>query len=177
MAQNVSPRGGVGGSRKMNEGTAGTPRDTHSVSKRLQSELMSLMMNSREGISAFPDGENLFKWIGTISGPEETAFAGLTFKLSLEFPSGYPYVAPTVKFTSPCFHPNVDTAGQICLDILKDKWSALLDVRTILISIQSLLGEPNIESPLNMKAAEMWKNQTAYKKHLLEVVHKDSTNN
>jgi len=67
-------------------------------------------------------------------------FSGLTFKLSLEFPSGYPYTAPTVKFTSACFHPNVDTAGNICLDILKDKWSALLDVRTILISIQSLLG-------------------------------------
>jgi len=67
-------------------------------------------------------------------------YAGLSFKLSLEFPSGYPYVPPVVKFTSACFHPNIDSAGHICLDILKDKWSALLDVRTILISIQSLLG-------------------------------------
>lgn len=63
----------------------------------------------------------------------------LRYKLSLEFPSGYPYNAPTVRFLTPCYHPNVDTQGNICLDILKDKWSALYDVRTILLSIQSLL--------------------------------------
>uniref|UniRef100_A0A8B9ENF4 Ubiquitin conjugating enzyme E2 C n=1 Tax=Anser cygnoides TaxID=8845 RepID=A0A8B9ENF4_ANSCY len=55
----------------------------------------------------------------------------------------------------------VPQRGNICLDILKDKWSALYDVRTILLSIQSLLAEPNIESPLNTHAAELWKNQTA----------------
>lgn len=67
-------------------------------------------------------------------------YEDLRYKLSLEFPSGYPYNAPTVKFLTPCYHPNVDTQGNICLDILKDKWSALYDVRTILLSIQSLLG-------------------------------------
>ena len=46
-----------------------------------------------------------------------------------------------VRFTSPCFHPNVDKHGNICLDILKENWSALYEVRTILLSIQSLLGE------------------------------------
>lgn len=65
---------------------------------------------------------------------------GLTYKLTLEFPHSYPYSAPVVRFATPCFHPNVDSAGNICLDILKDKWSALYDVRTILLSIQSLLG-------------------------------------
>jgi ubiquitin-conjugating enzyme E2 C len=176
MAQNVSPRGGVGSSRKMNDGTLGSSKDSHSVSKRLQSELMNLMMKGDKGISAFPDGDNIFKWVGTITGPEETVFAGITFKLALEFPSAYPYTAPAVKFTSPCFHPNVDSVGNICLDILKDKWSALLDVRTILISIQSLLAEPNIDSPLNLKAAHMWKNQEMYKKHLVEVIHKGTSN-
>ncbi|XP_050644233.1 ubiquitin-conjugating enzyme E2 C-like isoform X3 [Macaca thibetana thibetana] len=57
-------------------------------------------------------------------------------------------------------------SGSICLDILKDKWSALYDVRTILLSIQSLLGKPNIDSPLNTHAAELWKNPTAFKKYL-----------
>ena len=66
-------------------------------------------------------------------------YEGLKYKLSLDFPNGYPYNAPTVKFVTPCFHPNVDQHGNICLDILKEKWSALYDVRTILISIQSLL--------------------------------------
>ncbi|XP_030741615.1 ubiquitin-conjugating enzyme E2 C-like isoform X3 [Echinops telfairi] len=101
-----------------------------SVGKRLQQELMTLMMS---------------------------VYKGLRYKLSLEFPSGYPYNAPTVKFLTPCYHPNVDTQGNICLDILKDKWSALYDVRTILLSIQTLLGEPYIDSPLNTHAAELWK--------------------
>jgi len=67
-------------------------------------------------------------------------YENLNYKLSLEFPSGYPYQAPTVKFDTPCYHPNVDQSGNICLDILKEKWSALYDVRTILLSLQSLLG-------------------------------------
>ena len=58
----------------------------------------------------------------------------------MEFPSSYPYSPPTVKFITSCFHPNVDLDGNICLDILKDKWSASYDVRTILLSLQSLLG-------------------------------------
>lgn len=50
-------------------------------------------------------------------------------------------MAPTVKFDSPCYHPNVCiSSGAICLDILQDKWSAVLSVQTILLSIQSLLG-------------------------------------
>lgn len=72
--------------------------------------------------------------------PPPQVYDGLRYRLSLEFPAGYPYQAPRVKFISPCFHPNVDDKGFICLDILKDKWSALYDVRSILLSIQSLLG-------------------------------------
>ena len=95
-------------------------------------------------------------------------YDGLVYKLSLNFPNGYPFTAPTVKFIAPCFHPNVDSYGNICLDILKDKWSALYDVRTILLSIQSLLGDPNNDSPLNGQAATLWADQVAYKKKLLE---------
>lgn len=100
-------------------------------------------MSSTPGISAFPQDGNLLSWTGTIKGPEDTYYDGLTFKLSLEFPSNYPMSPPTVLFTTPMFHPNVDMAGRICLDILKDKWSAVYNVQSILLSLQSLLGEPN----------------------------------
>lgn len=129
-------------------------------------------MSGDKGISAFPESDNLFKWVGTIDGAQGTVcthgsfgllcsqqkvkfcsvlpvqvYEGLRYRLSLEFPAGYPYQAPRVKFVTPCFHPNVDEHGFICLDILKDKWSALYDVRSILLSIQSLLGGKCVITP------------------------------
>lgn len=129
---------------------------------------MSLMVSQDKSVTAFPEGENLFKWIGTISGPKDSVYETLKYKLSLQFPNSYPYTAPSVKFVTPCFHPNVDTGGNICLDILKEKWSALYDVRTILLSIQALLGEPNVDSPLNAIAAELWRTPEEYKKHVFD---------
>jgi ubiquitin-conjugating enzyme E2 C len=179
MAQNVNPVGGnmmrqlhdqadKDGAGKVNGSSS------QQVSKRLQSELMNLMMSQDKGISAFPDGDNLLSWIGTIQGPQDSVYDGLNYKLRLEFPAGYPYQSPTVKFMTPCFHPNVDTHGNICLDILKENWSAAYEVRTILISIQSLLGEPNNASPLNTHAAELWQNQVLYKKYLIEHYDKEA---
>ena len=69
--------------------------------------------------SAFPSGDSLFHWVGTIKGADGTAYAGLTYRLSLGFGPEYPFKAPTVKFETGCYHPNVDPAGNICLDILK----------------------------------------------------------
>jgi len=101
-----------------------------------------------------------------LAGPKETVYDGQRYRLLLEFPNNYPYSPPNCRFITPCFHPNIDLSGNLCLDILKEKWSALYDVRTILLSIQSLLGEPNNESPLNSQAATMWKSQSDYKKYL-----------
>lgn len=110
----------------------------------LQSELMQLMVSPSPGISAFPDADgNLLSWIATITGPSETPYEGLTFKLSFSFPNNYPYSPPTVLFKTPIYHPNVDFSGRICLDILRDKWSAVYNVQNVLLSLQSLLGEPN----------------------------------
>ncbi|KAI9817198.1 MAG: Ubiquitin-conjugating enzyme E2 11 [Pycnora praestabilis] len=144
-------------------------QDTQSVTKRLQTELMQLMMSTTPGISAFPDGEgNLLSWTGTISGPADTYYEGLAFKVSFAFPSNYPYHPPTVLFKTPIYHPNVDFSGRICLDILKDKWSAVYNVQSVLLSLQSLLGEPNNASPLNGQAAELWdKDPVEYKKLVL----------
>jgi ubiquitin-conjugating enzyme E2 C len=104
---------------------------------------MQLMMSSTPGVSAFPDDGNLLSWTGTISGPEGTPYEGLTFKLAFRFPNNYPFAPPTVLYKTPIYHPNVDFSGRICLDILKDKWSAVYNVQSVLLSLQSLLGEPN----------------------------------
>lgn len=158
----------VGIAAKREGATVTSGVDSAAVAKRLQSELMSLMMSADEGISAFPDGDNIFNWVGTVKGGQGTVYEGLTYKLSLKFPSDYPFKPPVVRFETACFHPNVDQYGNICLDILKEKWSAAYSVKTLLVSLQSLLGEPNNDSPLNGYAAKLWDNQEEYKK----VLHK-----
>ncbi|KAH8701652.1 putative ubiquitin conjugating enzyme [Talaromyces proteolyticus] len=149
---------------------ASAPRtDTQSVTKRLQSELVQLMLSPSPGISAFPNADgNLLSWTATIDGPTETPYENLTFKLSFAFPNNYPYAPPTVLFKTPIYHPNVDFSGRICLDILKDKWSAVYNVQSVLLSLQSLLGEPNNASPLNGQAAEFWdSNPEEFKRQVL----------
>eukprot|EP00171_Calliarthron_tuberculosum_P006703 IDg6703t1 len=126
------------------------------VAKRLQSELMSLMMDPAPGVSAFPDGENMLKWMATIEGTSDGYYANMSFSLTLEFSSDYPISAPNVKFVTPIYHPNVDMSGNICLDILKEKWSATYTVTTLLLSIRALLDSPNNDSPLNAEAANLW---------------------
>jgi hypothetical protein len=78
----VNAVGSVGSNRstttnsKKSENATNIPKDKHSVSKRLQQELLSLMMSGEKGVSAFPDGDNLFKWIGIIQGPIGTVGLG-----------------------------------------------------------------------------------------------------
>jgi ubiquitin-protein ligase len=115
----------------------------HLTPPSLQKELMDLMLHPTPGISAFPSDENMSLWTATIDGPSATPYESLIFKLTFDFPSNYPYAPPVVLFKTPIYHPNVDFSGRICLDILKDKWSAVYNIGTVLLSLQSLLGEPN----------------------------------
>ena len=76
--------------------------------------------------------------------------------MELYLPPDYPMVAPKVRFLTKIYHPNVDKVGRICLDILKDKWSPALQIRTVLLSLQALLSSPNPDDPLDNGVAEMW---------------------
>jgi len=90
-----------------------------------------------------------------------------TFKLTMEFSEEYPNKPPVVKFLSKMFHPNIYADGGICLDILQNRWSPTYDVSAILTSIQSLLSDPNPNSPANSMAAQLFKeNRREYEKRV-----------
>lgn len=76
--------------------------------------------------------------------------------LELFLPAEYPMAPPKVRFLTRIYHPNVDKLGRICLDILKDKWSPALQIRTVLLSIQALLSAPNPDDPLDNDIAALW---------------------
>ena len=93
--------------------------------------------------SAGPVGDDLFKWRGTIMGPSDSPYDGGIFFLEINFPQDYPFKPPKVKFETKMYHCNVNDKGWICLDILKDNWSPALTVAKVLLSIGSLLNDPN----------------------------------
>lgn len=116
------------------------------------------------GCSCGPETEsNLYKWSGVIMGPGDSPFAGGVFKLSIHFPSDYPFKPPKVNFDTRIYHPNVNSSGVICLDILKDQWSPALTISKVLLSILSLLTDPNPDDPLWPEVAHQYKtNRLAY---------------
>ena len=89
----------------------------------------------------------------------------------MEFSEEYPNKPPVVKFLSKMFHPNIYADGGICLDILQNRWSPTYDVSAILTSIQSLLDEPNPNSPANSVAAQLYQeNRREYEKRVVATV-------
>jgi len=103
--------------------------------------------------------------------PEDTPWEGATLRLELSFTEEYPNKPPTVKFLTKLFHPNVYTNGAICLDILQNQWSPIYDVAAILTSIQSLLTDPNPNSPANVEAAKLYQeNRREYDKKVESMV-------
>ncbi|KAM9375569.1 ubiquitin-conjugating enzyme E2Na isoform 1-T2 [Pholidichthys leucotaenia] len=126
--------------------------------RRIRKETQRLFQEPVPGIEAEPDENNGRYFHVKIAGPKDSPFEGGTFKLELFLTEEYPMAPPKVRFLTKIYHPNVDKLGRICLDILKDKWSPALQIRTVLLSIQALLSAPNPEDPLANDVAEQWKN-------------------
>nr|CAD2124716.1 unnamed protein product [Meloidogyne enterolobii] len=139
--------------------------------RRLMRDFKKLQDDPPAGVSGAPTEESIMHWEAVIFGPQDTPFEDGTFKLSLEFSEEYPNKPPQVKFVSKMFHPNVYADGSICLDILQNQWSPTYDVAAILTSIQSLLDEPNPNSPANSQAAQLYReNRREYEKRVHAIV-------
>jgi len=117
--------------------------------KRIQKELAEITLDPPCNCSAGPkDDSNLYEWVSTITGPEGSPYAGGVFFLKILFPEDYPFKPPKVTFRTRIYHCNINSNGQICLDILKDNWSPALTISKVLLSICSLLTDANPKDPL-----------------------------
>lgn len=90
-------------------------------------------------------------------GPKETPYEEIINNIDIKIPPEYPTKAPIFTFCNKVFHPNIASNGVICLDIIKDKWTPVYTIRTVIMSIISLLSDPNPDSPLNGQAAHLYK--------------------
>jgi len=145
--------------------------------KRINKELQDLGRDPPAQCSAGPVGDDLFHWQATIMGPSDSPFQGGVFFLSIHFPTDYPFKPPKVAFTTKIYHPNINSNGSICLDILRSQWSPALTVSKVsnivlyvlsfislfqvLLSICSLLCDPNPDDPLVPEIARLYKTDKA----------------
>eukprot|EP00658_Telonema_sp_P-2_P002544 TRINITY_DN1095_c0_g1_i4.p1 TRINITY_DN1095_c0_g1~~TRINITY_DN1095_c0_g1_i4.p1 ORF type:complete len:148 (+),score=29.37 TRINITY_DN1095_c0_g1_i4:210-653(+) len=125
--------------------------------KRINKELQDLGRDPPANCSAGPMGDDMFNWTATIMGPPDSPFQGGVFFLNVQFPADYPFKPPKIQFTTRIYHPNINSNGSICLDILKDQWSPALTISKVLLSICSLLNDPNPDDPLVPDIANQFK--------------------
>ncbi|XP_043332195.1 ubiquitin-conjugating enzyme E2 D1 isoform X1 [Cervus elaphus] len=139
----------------------------------LLKELSDLQRDPPAHCSAGPVGDDLFHWQATIMGPPDSAYQGGVFFLTVHFPTDYPFKPPKIAFTTKIYHPNINSNGSICLDILRSQWSPALTVSKVLLSICSLLCDPNPDDPLVPDIAQIYKSdKEKYNRHAREWTQK-----
>ncbi|KAJ2720352.1 Ubiquitin-conjugating enzyme E2 4 [Coemansia sp. Benny D115] len=141
--------------------------------KRITKELKDLSRDPPSSCSAGPVQDDLFHWQASIMGPTDSPYDGGVFFLAIHFPTDYPFKPPKVNFTTRIYHPNINSNGSICLDILKDQWSPALTISKVLLSICSLLTDPNPDDPLVPEIAHLYKTDIVqYNQNAVEYTRK-----
>lgn len=127
------------------------------AARRILKELNDIAKDPPCNCSAGPAGNDMFNWQATITGPPDSPYEGGVFFLTVTFPTDYPFKPPKVTFQTRIYHCNIAHNGNICLDILKDQWSPALTIAKVLLSIASLLCDPNPDDPLVQDIAQCLK--------------------
>jgi ubiquitin-conjugating enzyme E2 G1 len=137
---------------------------------RIQKEYEALIKNPIENVIFEMNESNMHEWTFVIFGPIDSVYKDGVYNGKLIIPKEYPHRPPEVKFITKLFHPNVYDNGKLCMSILhegkdptgyekeEERWRPLNNIRTIFISIISLLYDPNPDSPANIDAGVMWRN-------------------
>ena len=143
--------------------------------KRLMHNRDEFQKNPTPYCYAAPDDSNddLRQWTGYIDGPADSPYHGGRFHVAITFPTDYPFKPPEIRFTTPIFHPNISPKGEICLDLLHSQWSPALSIRALLLSLCSLLTDPNVEHGLNHEALHLYRSdRTRYNDNVRSWIRK-----
>merc|ERR1712054_382701 len=103
------------------------------------------------------DNNDIYTWKLILCGPKNTLYENGKFDMQIKFTENYPIEAPIIKFTCGVKHINVNSYGNICLDVLK-QWSFEYNIKYLLLSIYTLLSEPNYDDPFDSNLLELYKN-------------------
>ncbi|PCH42941.1 hypothetical protein WOLCODRAFT_138121 [Wolfiporia cocos MD-104 SS10] len=125
------------------------------VMRRLMRELSELQTNPPEGIRVVTSEDNLLDVTGIIEGPEGTPYAGGYFRVKFAFTEEFPAAPPRCRMLTKIFHPNVSSAGEICVNTLKKDWKSTYGIGHILVTVKCLLIYPNPESALDEEAGKL----------------------
>lgn len=139
--------------------------------KRLAIEYKKLLKDNPAGIIVAPNQADSLQWNCMILGPEKTIWDGARICMTMSFTTEYPMKPPIVRFRNKMYHPNIYADGSICIDILQSQWSPCMNMQSVLISIQSLLTDPNPSSPANSDAASNYqRNREGYNEQVKKCV-------
>ncbi|KAM0671847.1 putative ubiquitin-protein ligase [Ordospora colligata] len=120
---------------------------------------------------------DLFTWEAYLTAPEDSVYKGGVFKLLISFSSEYPFKPPKITFQTPIYHPNINSSGMICIDILGKEWSPALTLNSVLLSLLTLLDDPNADDPLRPEVADIYKtNKEEYRLRCQESARKTVEN-
>ena len=132
--------------------------------KRIKSELVEIINEDLDYIKVDSNINDLTSWKVIMKPPPDSPYID-TFELSIYFLDDYPFTAPKVFFNTMIFHPNIDYRGKICVNILDEDWSPVLTMLKVLLSIYTLLENPNPYDPLNKEASKLFiENKNEYLK-------------
>jgi len=153
----------------------------------LEKEFIALSKDETSGFSIGYEDDDMFRWRVVFEGPPDSLYEGGIYNTLLTFPEDFPSNPPSMRFLTEMWHPNIYTDGNVCISILHppgtdrfneqesadERWRPIIGVHSILMSVISMLVDPNINSAANVDAAVQFKNDPeGWKKRVRRLTRK-----